>query len=475
MHYTVTMKRCNRSLEQTKETASLAGERLAISIKKKCTIEQQENGMEIRKLKLKELSTYSDSKASSFKRFSLGERNPMEWNTSKTILLMGETGAGKTTMINAMINYVLGVEWGDDFRFKLVDEQVRKNQAHSQTQVITAYEIHHQEGFRIPFSLTIVDTPGFNSTDGLESDQEIPKAIENFFRDKNGIRLSDMPTKSLQMTQQVLETRKRLEILLDHGLKDISSKLFKVEHLRKMDKIIAQNKDKFVTNGDKKIEMPKLIKRKVAVDEKSALNCTKCEETCHYPCKRIPLTMPFCPAFFGSRRVSSILDKILQLEYDSTSWKSLVYSTFVNVSSLFSVTCFVCPGQCSMSDHKNETTRWELIEINVLRALRDIGKDYKDAEGNPLSVQGIHHKLKDDVDQLEKNILHVTSEITKYSNGLKKIALRGDPLLTMPEYIDMMIKNEEKYPKKGYEKRIESLKNILNKAKLCAGEKTTFE
>lgn len=178
--------------KKQKETASLAGERLVDSIAKKCTSKQQENGMTIYTLSLKELSTYSDSKASSFKRFSLGERNPMEWNTSKTILLMGETGAGKTTMINAMINYVLGVEWGDDFRFKLIDEQVRKNQAHSQTQVITAYDIHHQEGFRIPFSLTIVDTPGFDSTEGLESDQEIPKAIEKFFRDKNGIRVSHL-------------------------------------------------------------------------------------------------------------------------------------------------------------------------------------------------------------------------------------------------------------------------------------------
>jgi GTP-binding protein EngB required for normal cell division len=180
--------------KKQKETASLAGDRLAISIKKKCTIEQQENGMEICKLKLKELSTCSDFEASpSVKRFSLGERNPMECHTSKKILLMGETGAGKTTMINAMINYVLGVEWNDDFRFKLVDEKIRGgSQAHSQTQVVTAYDIHHQEGFRIPFSLTIVDTPGFDSTDGLDFDKEIPKAIEKFFHDENGIRVSHL-------------------------------------------------------------------------------------------------------------------------------------------------------------------------------------------------------------------------------------------------------------------------------------------
>ena len=169
--------------------ASPTSERLAISIAKKCTKFKNENGMTIYTLSLKELSTYSDSKASAFKRFSLGERNPVECNTSKTILLMGETGAGKTTMINAMINYVLGVEWEDNFRFKLIEEE-NKNKAHSQTEGVTAYDIHYHKGSRIPFSLTIVDTPGFGSTKGLESDKEITSAIEKFFHDKNGIQVS---------------------------------------------------------------------------------------------------------------------------------------------------------------------------------------------------------------------------------------------------------------------------------------------
>ena len=104
---------------------------------------------------------------------------------------MGETGAGKTTMINAMINYVLGVEFEDDFRFKLVEEEIiGGSKAHSQTQRVTAYEIHYREGFRIPFSLTIIDTPGLGCTEGLDFDREITLAIEKFFKDKNGIQVS---------------------------------------------------------------------------------------------------------------------------------------------------------------------------------------------------------------------------------------------------------------------------------------------
>ncbi|XP_046633373.1 uncharacterized protein LOC124312878 isoform X2 [Daphnia pulicaria] len=38
----------------------------------------------------------------------------------KLIILMGATGCGKSTLINGMVNYILGVKWNDPFRFKCV-------------------------------------------------------------------------------------------------------------------------------------------------------------------------------------------------------------------------------------------------------------------------------------------------------------------------------------------------------------------
>jgi predicted GTPase len=103
---------------------------------------------------------------------------------------MGATGSGKTTMINAMINYVLGIEWEDPFRFMLVNEDLRgASQAHSQTTGVTAYDIHYRKGFRIPYSLTIVDTPGFGDTEGIDRDKEITSAVKQFFEHQNGIQV----------------------------------------------------------------------------------------------------------------------------------------------------------------------------------------------------------------------------------------------------------------------------------------------
>ncbi|XP_067247303.1 uncharacterized protein [Chanodichthys erythropterus] len=106
---------------------------------------------------------------------------------NKTIMMIGATGAGKTTLINSMINYILGMQWKDDFRFVLIDEGKQKSQAESQTSEITAYQINHMDGFQVPYSLTIVDTPGFGDTRGISHDQKITKKIQEFFSNPGGI------------------------------------------------------------------------------------------------------------------------------------------------------------------------------------------------------------------------------------------------------------------------------------------------
>ncbi|KAI7793934.1 hypothetical protein IRJ41_009432 [Triplophysa rosa] len=102
-------------------------------------------------------------------------------------MMIGATGAGKTTLINSMINYILGVQWKDNFRFILIDEGKQKSQAESQTSAITAYQINHMDGFQVPYSLTIVDTPGFGDTRGISHDQKITKQIQEFFSQPGGI------------------------------------------------------------------------------------------------------------------------------------------------------------------------------------------------------------------------------------------------------------------------------------------------
>ena len=100
----------------------------------------------------------------------------------KVIILMGATGCGKSTLINGMVNYILGVKWSDPFRFKCVreDETTARNQAISQTSSVTAYTIRHRDGMAVPYSITIVDTPGYGDTRGVKRDKEITRNIQEF-------------------------------------------------------------------------------------------------------------------------------------------------------------------------------------------------------------------------------------------------------------------------------------------------------
>ena len=160
--------------------------RLAESLKNKCMKVGRFADMDMLQVPLKE----KPSNSPYIKRYVFGQQGNNQKHR-KTILVVGATGSGKTTLINGMINFILGVEWGDPFRFKLIHEQMGTSQAHSQTNVVTAYDINWADGMNIPHSLTIVDTPGYGDTKGLERDKEITANIGNFFKDPNGIQELD--------------------------------------------------------------------------------------------------------------------------------------------------------------------------------------------------------------------------------------------------------------------------------------------
>ena len=108
---------------------------------------------------------------------------PTPGKPEKIIMVVGETGSGKSTLINGMLNHILGVKFEDPFRFKLIIEE-SVPQTISQTQSITSYTFHHPYCAQLPFDLTIIDTPGFNDTRGLQRDQEITANIKEFFNTK---------------------------------------------------------------------------------------------------------------------------------------------------------------------------------------------------------------------------------------------------------------------------------------------------
>lgn len=100
------------------------------------------------------------------------------------ILIVGSTGSGKTTFINGVANYLYGVEWADNCRFKVNSDEI--DQAISQNNDVTTYTFYWQPGFPIPYTVTLIDTPGFGNTRTIYYDLEIFDYLHSLFMNENG-------------------------------------------------------------------------------------------------------------------------------------------------------------------------------------------------------------------------------------------------------------------------------------------------
>ena len=79
------------------------------------------------------------------------------------IIMCGELGNGKTTLINSFVNYLLGVQFGDNFRYKIINDN--PNLYESQVFEISKYCI---DGINGNPPLIIIDIPGFNNIEDIE-------------------------------------------------------------------------------------------------------------------------------------------------------------------------------------------------------------------------------------------------------------------------------------------------------------------
>ena len=111
--------------------------------------------------------------------------NEEEKKKAIIFMVVGQTGCGKTTLLNSFLNYILGIKIEDNFRYVIIHETFGTSQSRSQTSEVTVYNIKGTNGFP---PIQIVDTPGFGDTNGIKQDAIITSKIEKTFKETlNGL------------------------------------------------------------------------------------------------------------------------------------------------------------------------------------------------------------------------------------------------------------------------------------------------
>lgn len=76
------------------------------------------------------------------KNFRIG--TSLRGTIEKTIMLVGATGSGKTTLVDGIVNYAMGVSFDDPFRFTLVQLEEEEKKMNNQVLCLRCLNCKHQ-------------------------------------------------------------------------------------------------------------------------------------------------------------------------------------------------------------------------------------------------------------------------------------------------------------------------------------------
>uniref|UniRef100_A0A7N6B5I6 AIG1-type G domain-containing protein n=1 Tax=Anabas testudineus TaxID=64144 RepID=A0A7N6B5I6_ANATE len=447
------------------------------------------------------------------RRFNFGKESERR---NRTIILLGATGAGKSTLINGIINYIVGVEWKDDFRFKLVDEVQLRSQAESQTSEVTVYKINHQEGFKVDYSLTIVDTPGFGDTRGIDRDRMIVEQLRNLFSSNDGVSEIDAVCFVVQSSlARLTPTQKYVfDSILSIFGKDVAENIrvlvtfadgqrppvleainvsgvpcpktedglpahFKFNNSALLDHLFWEIGRKHMKKFFAALNL--MDSKDLTLTKEVLRDRQQLEETVENLQKQIKDGL----AKLGE--IKETTDKIIEHKAEITtenfefdiSVKKPARVPVPHVEDLFNncqqchVTCHclhvdegkncatadsdgsctVCPGKCSWSVHFIQKYRWEYQEVQEKQAVKKLYQVLLDT----LRVE--HNRVQVEVKrQIESSAENL--------NRLKDIDLRPDPL-SSHDYIDLLIKGEKSESKPGWTLRTSYLMELLPSHAVC--------
>lgn len=379
------------------------------------------------------------------RKFNFGEESTRQ---SRTIMLFGATGSGKSTLIDGMINYIVGVEWEDSFRFKFINEDQSTSQAHSQTSEVAVYKINHQDGFQIPFSLTIVDTPGFGNTRGIERDREIVEQLRNLFTSSHGV--SDIDAVCFVAQAGLARLTPTQKYVFDSVLSIFG-------------KDVAENISIVVTFADG--QRPPVLE---AINA-AGVPCPKTKDG-------LPVHFKFNNSALFANNKSAEGDRMSDDDDDEGDFDQMFWEMGTKSMKRFFATLnkIETKSLTLTKEVLRERKQLENLQVQVklgLAKLEEIRVERNKYEAERRGFLGMNmllaFTLKAQYESLQPEVMQLMEKSSKCLNRLKETSLKPNPLST-PEYIDMLIEGEKYEGKEGWKQRVQSLMEMKEKAELMA-------
>ncbi|MED6249639.1 hypothetical protein ATANTOWER_017410 [Ataeniobius toweri] len=334
-------------------------------------------------------------------RVSVGQKDAKKPN--RNILLVGETGAGKSTLINVLLNYSMGVQFEDEVWFQITEEEERRYQIESQTSDVIIYDIF--ESHTLPFSLTIIDTPGFGNSRGIEKDVTVRERLMDLFQSNDGVH--ELHAVGLVMKANENRLNDRLMYICDSVMS-----LFG-KNMEKNIVVLVTHSDG--TTPENVLQALEATKTKCARDEKN--------QPVHF--------------LLGSKQTlkRDTTEKAAALKYSwEFSYKQLShlsqYLTRSKPQTLVMIDGFCTVCRCHASAHVKQEWRYNSRTRRVQKTLEDVKRRHETNKAECKKKSSLLEGLETESRKLSAERSQLTDEAYYHVVRLEQIALREDSLST---------------------------------------------
>ncbi|XP_059197146.1 uncharacterized protein LOC131977736 [Centropristis striata] len=386
-------------------------------------------------------------------KMTLGERNVTKMN--KTILLVGETGTGKSKLINALVNYAMGVKWEDNIWFQIVEDE-KRSQSDSQTSDVMVYQIFGFENKTLPYSLTIIDTPGYGDTRGTEQDVIVSERLLDLFRSDEGV--NEMNAVGLVLKATENRVSDRLRYIFDSVVS-----LFGKDMEKKIVTLITHSPGRKPKNVLEALEAADIKCARNDENQPVHFLFDNCQEEdrskgTKYLQQSDEISMTGLSQFtdFLEKTAPQRLETTVGVLNERIRLAACINNLQERIEFIERKQCTACDKKCEESKHRNTFWIYEPKTRTVQNTNQQMKEKYEKGKAESEKSTDLLETLKKEIEYLQKEKDQWLEEAYQHVLSLEKNALNVNSLSTHV-HLDFLI---EKMKEKGDTEKIQKLEEM---------------